>query len=77
MEGYTEHMEVDKGQDTYFPLPYFLVFCGYTLILIMDKVLFDSHAILDGAHGHGHNHEHVDQNQDLIENVDFKNEDDN
>ena len=28
-----------------FPLPYFLMFCGYTLILFVDKVAFDSSAL--------------------------------
>lgn len=38
-----------------FPLPYFMMFCGYTLILILDKVAFDSHALLHLEHGeHGH-----------------------
>lgn len=36
----------DKGEDA-FPLPYFLVFCGYTLILVIDKVMFDTHALFD------------------------------
>lgn len=35
-----------------FPLPYFLVFIGYTFILIIDKVMFDSHALV---HDHGEN----------------------
>lgn len=38
-----------------FPLPYFLVFCGYTLILIIDKVMFDTTALFtkpaDGEDG--------------------------
>ena len=28
------------------PLPFMLVFCGYTFILVVDKVMFDSHAFL-------------------------------
>ena len=32
-----------------FPLPYFMMFCGYTLILILDKVAFDSKALLNLA----------------------------
>ena len=35
-----------------FPLPYFMVFIGYTLILLIDKVMFDSHSLV---HGHEHN----------------------
>lgn len=29
-----------------FPLPYFLMWCGYTLILIIDKVAFDTSVLL-------------------------------
>lgn len=42
-----------KGGDTEkepFPLPYVLVFCGYTLILIIDKVMFDTHLLFDADH---------------------------
>ena len=41
-----------EGEDNIFPLPYFYLCIGYTIILIMDKVLFDTHAIL-GDHDHG------------------------
>lgn len=37
------------------PLPFMLVFCGYTFILLVDKVMFDSHALF-GGHDHGHGH---------------------
>jgi hypothetical protein len=33
-----------------FPLPYFMVFAGYTFILLIDKVIFDSHSLDHGAH---------------------------
>ena len=36
-----------------FPLPYFLVFCGYCLILVIDKVMFDTHALFDHDDEHG------------------------
>jgi zinc transporter ZupT len=39
--------------DAVFPLPYFLMFCGYTLILVIDKVLFDTHALFDHEHDGG------------------------
>lgn len=39
------------------PVPFILVFCGYTFILLVDKVMFDSHALL-GDHGHGYGHGH-------------------
>lgn len=37
----------ELSPDSMFPLPYFLMFCGYTLILVIDKVLFDTHALFD------------------------------
>ena len=38
-----------------FPLPELLIFLGYTIILIIDKVLFDTHALFaDDEHGHHH-----------------------
>ena len=48
-----------KGKDKIFPLPEVLVFTGYTIILIIDKVLFDTHALWeDAAGGHGHDGNH-------------------
>jgi len=32
-----------------FPVPEMLLFIGYTIILILDKVLFDAHALFDEA----------------------------
>ena len=36
-----------------FPLPFILVFVGYALILLIDRVIFDSHSLFD-SHGHSH-----------------------
>ena len=44
------------GDVDVFPLPEVLAFAGFTLILILDKVLFDTHALFD-AHGEGHAHD--------------------
>ena len=41
VEDWNEYEETDSS----FPLPYLLVFAGYTLILIIDKVLFDTQAL--------------------------------
>lgn len=38
-------------------MPELLIFIGYTFILIIDKVLFDTHALFDHDHEDG---EHVD-----------------
>ena len=41
--------------DKIFPMPELLVFTGYTIILIIDKVLFDTHALFaNDEHGHQH-----------------------
>lgn len=37
-----------------------MIFCGYTLILIIDKVLFDTHALFEDEHGHGGHDDHND-----------------
>lgn len=44
VEDYTSGYKPEEEHK--FPLPYFLVFCGYTLILILDKVLFYPHALI-------------------------------
>lgn len=38
---------INEGVSDPFPLPYFLVFCGYCLILVIDKVMFDTHSLFD------------------------------
>lgn len=57
---YNEYMEHDHdhslrhGDEEIFPLPFVLVFVGYFLLLLIDKVLFDTHSLMD--HGQGHEH---------------------
>jgi hypothetical protein len=36
-------------------LPYVLAFAGYTLILLFDKVIFDTHKLFGSEHAHKHN----------------------
>lgn len=48
--------ENHPGLEDAFPLPFVLVFTGYTFILIVDKVMFDSHALFDHGHGDAHGH---------------------
>ena len=53
--------------ESLFPLPYLLVFVGYTFILLVDRVMFDSHSLFDhghGGHGHGHGHEETEHDHD-------------
>ncbi len=41
------------------PLSFFLAFASYSMILFVEKIAFDSHALIDHDHegGHGHSHE--------------------
>ena len=39
-----------------FPFPFLMVAVGYTIILMIDKILFDTHAIFEDGHDHGHGH---------------------
>lgn len=64
-----QYVKSKCGEDTSFAsrlnIPFFLLVAGYTLILIIDKVLFDTHAILghaEGEDGEGH-HDHAGQEQ--------------
>jgi zinc transporter ZupT len=52
---------IAKNPDHIFPLPTVLVVTGYTLILVLDKVLFDTHALFshDDHDDDGH-HEAID-----------------
>ena len=52
-----------SGEAIPFPLPFVLVFAGYSFILIIDRVMFDSHALFEhgndeekGEHGHEDDH---------------------
>ena len=47
--------KLQEGKAKIFPLPEVLMFLGYTILLLVDKVMFDAHAYfdnLDPAHGH-------------------------
>ncbi len=42
-----------------FPFPFFLAFLTYSLILFIEKIAFNSHALIEhdhGDHDHAHNH---------------------
>ena len=53
-------------EPSYFPLPYVLMFVGYGLILMIDKVMFDSHGILKHDHKSSHAHAHVEIVEDNV-----------
>ena len=44
-------LPVNEGKEKIFPLPELLIFCGYTFILVIDKVLFDTHALFEHDQG--------------------------
>ena len=61
---FSSHPQLTHGEgNSPFPLPFVLVFAGYSFILIIDRVMFDSHALFEHGHdeekgGHGHKEEH-------------------
>lgn len=73
------HKLLDLG----FPLPYFMAFLGYTMILLIDKVMFDSHSSeheheiresfrssVVEKRGRSNSHDHKSQgNTDLVLNI--------
>lgn len=52
--------ERNPGDDCpeFFPLPYLLLVCGYVVILVLDKVLFDSHPMIHDHNGHAAGDDH-------------------
>ena len=68
---YNEHHHHDDGpyghgdDESPWPMPFILIFVGYTFILIIDKVLFDTHALVD--HDHEHEHEHEERTKSIVE----------
>jgi len=49
------HSAGDTEEREPFPLPFVLVFTGYSFILLIDRVMFDSHALFE--HGDDGHHE--------------------
>ena len=47
-ESVEDYLGLKEGVDDPFPLPNFLFFVGYTLILFVDRIMFDSHLLLEG-----------------------------
>ena len=64
IDGNAERLENDGKV---FPLPEILIFAGYTFILILDKVLFDTHALFDHDDEHGHGPDHADPAENKLE----------
>lgn len=68
---YYNELNEGKDSDEVFPLPYLLYFVGYTFILVVDRVLFDSHALFEDDHhgGHGHDLEVKDPAEQKLINI--------
>jgi len=73
-ENYKDWVNEGKPEEEeVIPLPFILLFSGYTLILFIDKVMFDSHGYFhehehgeghDHGEGHKHGHSHVSEGSD-------------
>jgi len=63
MEDGKDEGDSDDDDNGPFPLPYLLYFIGYTFILIVDRVVFDSH----GVYGEDHHGEHGHDAEDPAE----------
>jgi len=42
-----------------YPFPFFLAFLTYSLILFIEKIAFNSHALIEHDHGDEHDHDHT------------------
>lgn len=40
---------MNEGVEMLFPLPNFLMFCGYSIILVLDKVAFDTSQLFENG----------------------------
>ena len=52
-----------------YPCAYFMAFGSYSLILFIEKVAFNSHALIIHDHEHGHGHEHHHHEHEEIKNT--------
>jgi hypothetical protein len=69
-----------------YPFTYFICFLTYSLILFIEKVAFNSHALIEHDHGDGHGHghgdghyhgpgHHEDKNEDKKSKIELNNKD--
>ena len=65
----------DKNLFQKLPVAFMLSFTSYSAILFIEKVLFDSHALIDHGHEHGHGHDHDDHDESKKVDVDAEYED--
>jgi zinc transporter 1/2/3 len=52
-EAAEKYNELCPANERCFPWPFFITFLGYSMILLLDKVAFETHSLFDGDHGHG------------------------
>ena len=63
-------------ETTKFPLGHVCCFLSYALILFVEKIAFNSHSIVHGAHHHEgyHFHENIDQELEVLQNLGKQND---
>ena len=65
-----ENFFLNEGKDSYikgWPIVYLLAFLSYSLILYIEKVAFNSHALIAHTHGEGHNSDEENLDDELKE----------
>jgi hypothetical protein len=88
-ESFTQYFEVNENNSKWKNLPssFFIAFISYSLILLLEKVAFDSHSITEHDHGdhhqvhHSHDdhsgeHKHSDLTKPLLDKDYFKDQHD-
>ena len=56
-----DELKAEQGVDEPFPMAELLCLLGYTTILLIDKVMFDTSALFDEDNGHGDLHDPADR----------------
>jgi zinc transporter 1/2/3 len=77
-EAYEAGMKKKGVTDDYFPWPNLMCILSFSLVFLVDKVVFDPHQLLHAGHDHGHGHSHGHgHHQHNDEEKDYKDEYDN
>jgi zinc transporter ZupT len=67
-EEYFDHPhEQDEKEHKHFPMSFLLALCGYSLILMIEKVIFESHSHLEVDDEEDLNNESGEENQNLLD----------
>lgn len=68
-ENFEKYFSTPGGKSSFFfglPMSYLLAFLSYSLILYLEKVAFNSHALIAHTHNHDEHHDEIDE-KDLNE----------